>query len=89
VWTLLPSDLKNFDLSRDARRDLMESYVHKDFGKIAPALGVAAGGALISVAYRYWSAQDARTKAEDNLKTGKVTFEPRIFDRGLGFGMRW
>lgn len=88
VWTLLPDDVKAGGLSHDARRDLMRGYWTNDFGKIAPAVGVAAGGVALSLAFRFWSASDAGTRAEENLKSGAVAFEPALFDGHLGFRAR-
>ncbi len=88
VWALLPDDVKASGLSHDARRDLVRGYWTNDIGKIAPAAGVAVGGVALSLAFRFWSASDAGTRAEENLKSGAVVFEPAAFDGHWGFRAR-
>lgn len=88
VWALLPSDLKKSGLSRDERHDRMSDYLHNDPAKVAPALGVMAGGVALTLVHRFWAASDAKTQALANLESGAVTFEPALFQGGLGFRMR-
>jgi len=84
TWALLPDDVKASGLSFEGRHNVMKSYWTNDFGKIAPAVGVMAGGAALSLAYRFWSAGDARTRALGNLESGAVTFEPAAIDGRFG-----
>ena len=88
TWALLPDDVKAGGLTMDARHELMKSYWTNDFGKIAPAVGVMAGGAALSLAYRFWSAGDAKARAVENLNSGAVTFEPTTIDGRFGMMAR-
>ena len=88
AWSLLPSDLQNVGLSHSKRHDLMKSYWENDRAKIAPAVGVMAGGAVLSLAYSFWSASDAKAQARENLESGSVKFEPAVFDGHYGFRAR-
>lgn len=88
AWTLLPEDMKANGLSHDGRHNLMKSYWNNDFAKIAPAVGVMAGGAALSMIYRFWSAGDAKSRAVENLKSGTVTFEPTTIDGRFGMMAR-
>lgn len=86
VWALLPEDLKSGTLSHDERHARMEYYLEEDFNTIAPALGVMAGGVVLSTIHSIWAAGDAKKQAIDNVREGSVTFEPVAL--GLGFGLR-
>jgi hypothetical protein len=88
AWVLLPEDVRAAGWNHDARRDLMRNYFTNDFGKIAPALGVMAGGAVVSMAFRFWSSHDAKTRALENLNSGSVTFEPAAIDGHFGMMAR-
>ncbi len=88
VWALLPSDLQSTSLSHKARHELMQDYWASDPGKIAPAMGVMAGGVVLSVVHSVWASKDAKAKALANLESDAVSFEPALFDRGLGLRMR-
>lgn len=86
AWALLPSDLQDLDLSHGARKDLMRNYWVHEPGKVAASAGVMVGGMALSLAHRFWAAGDAADKAEANLASGQVTFEP---DLGWGhFGLK-
>jgi len=87
-WALLPGDLQSTSLSHEARRTLMKNYWQTDPAKVAPAAGVMAGGMALALLHSVWSSKDAKTKAQANLDSDKVTFEPTVFERGLGFRMR-
>ena len=89
VWALLPSDLQKWNLTMSARHSLIENYWTNDPAKIAPAAGVLAGGIALSLAESFWSARDARSAAVDNVKSGKVTFEPLDLTEGFGMRMRY
>lgn len=86
AWALLPSDLQDLDLSHGARKDLMRNYWLHEPGKVAASAGVMVGGMTVALVHRFWAASDAGEKAEANLASGKVTFEP---DLGWGhFGLK-
>lgn len=89
-WALLPDDLQDSSLSRSERRDLTHDYWEDgDGAKLLPAMGVAAAGITLSIVNRVWASKDAGETARDNIKSGKVTFEPKIYVVGnrFGFGM--
>lgn len=86
VWALLPEDLKSGTLSYDARHARMKYYLQDDFNKIAPSLGVLAGGLVLSSIHSMWAASDAKNQALENVREGSVSFEPVAL--GLGFGLR-
>lgn len=86
AWALLPSDLQNMNLSKEARSSLMRHYWVNEPAKVAASAGVMVGGMALSVVHRFWAAADAGDKAEANIASGKVTFEPEL---GWGhFGMK-
>ena len=88
AWTLLPTDLQSTSLNPDQRRDLWHHYWMTDPAKVAGTAAVLAGGLTLSVLHSVWAAKDARTQAEQNVVSGKVTFEPMLVGNQLGFGMR-
>ncbi len=88
---LLPDDLQDSSLSRSERRDLMRDYWEDgDGAKVLPAMGVAAAGFTLSVVNRVLASKDAGKQAREDIESGKVTFEPKIYLIGshIGFGMR-
>ena len=91
LYFLLPSDLKQWDLTHKERADLFRSYMNPDkIGEILPAMGVAAGGVVLSLLNSVFASHDAAVKARSNIDSGKVIFEPLVMGMmpGLGFRVR-
>lgn len=90
LYFLLPEDLKDGSLTRDQRHDLYQSYMtHDSIGEILPAMGVVAGGVLLSVINSVMASHGAAENALENIESGAVTFKPYInIGRTLGLGIR-
>jgi hypothetical protein len=90
MWYLSPDDLRDSSMTRDERRKAIHAYFEPDrIGEILPAMGVAAGGIALSIVNSVIASNGARSAAEDNIRSGRVTFEPSfaMMGRGLGMGM--
>ena len=86
AYTLAPPEILVSGLTKQARHDLIETLWSTNPEKMAPAAAVMAGGMTLALINQIWASRDARAQAVDNIKEGKVTFEP--YDMGTGFGMK-
>lgn len=89
LYFLLPEDLKDSSLTRDERHDLFKSY---DRDELLPAMGVVAGGVLLSLFNSITASRGAAENALENIETGAVIFKPYVNignTLGLGFRMHW
>jgi hypothetical protein len=92
LWYLAPPGLLDFSMTMEQRHAAMGAYLTKDrIGEILPAMGVVAGGALLSFINRAIAADGARKGAQANLASGKVKFEASLSMVGgmPGLGMSW
>jgi hypothetical protein len=89
-WFLLPSDLRDTELSHSERRALERDYMESDHEKVLPAFGVAAAGFALACVNHVFAARGAYFTATDNIASGKVQFEPQVFvvDGHCGLGMK-
>ncbi|GEM_PF-1821334 len=94
-YFLLPADLR-FDRtdylneSISVIKDRWRSHSLQDY---LPAIGVMAGGHLVDLLLRLWSADNAEKLAERRVKSGAFKVRP-FFERekhgfGFGMGMMW
>lgn len=93
LYFLLPEDLKQWDLTKEERKDIAHSYMTPDrIGEILPAMGVAVGGLVLSIINSILAANGAADSAQTNIDSGAVTFEPYVNVGnmlGLGFKLKW
>lgn len=93
LYFLLPEDLKDGSLTREERHDLYKTYMTPDnIDQILPAMGVMAGGALLSVFNSIIASHDAAENAFENIESGSVTFNPYLntgSTLGMGLRMNW
>jgi hypothetical protein len=92
LWYLAPANLLNFTGTMKERHAAVSAYMTKDrIGEILPAMGVMAGAAALSLVDRVVAAEAAKKRAEANLASGQVSFEPALFMAGgmPGFGMKF
>jgi hypothetical protein len=85
-YMLLPLEIRDTGLSRSERRDLVREYKDSDEEKLYASAGVMAGGMVLSVVHSLWAAKDAKRQAEENIESGKVTFEPSFYIGSHGMG---
>ncbi len=90
LYFLLPEDLKDGNLTKEERHDLYESYMTpNNIDEILPAMGVMAGGVLLSVFNSVMASHGAAENALENIESGVVTFKPYVnIGRTLGLGLR-
>jgi hypothetical protein len=92
LYFLAPAELLDFSGTREQRRAAVDAYMTPGrIGEILPAIGVIAGATALSLANRAIAAHGARNRAEANLASGKVEFQPSVVMSdgmpGLGLGM--
>jgi len=84
LWYLMPADLKNYSHSHAEHKALLRSYMTDDrIMELLPAMGVSAGGTILSLLNRAISAKQARSSAEKNITEGKIEFAPYLGLSGL------
>jgi len=90
LYFLLPEDLKDGSLTREERQDLKRSYMTPDnIDEILPAMGVMAGGVLLSVFNSVLASHGAAENALENIESGSVSFKPYVnIGRTMGLGLR-
>lgn len=86
AYEFLPDDIKN---ATQSKAGIEAAFDNATFEELLPSLGFLAGGALLDGILSSWSASGARRAAEENVRSGKVTFEPDLRVNALGafFGL--
>jgi hypothetical protein len=84
AWYLMPADLRTAMGSRDTMRAYM---ISGNMTKALPVMGVMAGGMTLSLVDAILSSRLAIAGARENIKSGAVTFEPRLMSSHSGMGM--
>ncbi|NCN05755.1 MAG: hypothetical protein GW949_09000 [Spirochaetales bacterium] len=93
VYLLTPSNLWDLSLTMEQRkanfRDYYNTLTAQEF---LPVVGVLTGGMILTSINGKISSSRARIQAEENIASGKVTFEPMVSlattGGGMTFGMR-
>ena len=98
VYFLLPQDLRfnQLDYFNTSYSDIKNRWESHTFMDLLPAIGVMAGGGLVSGALRVLSAKRAGKAARRNIEEGNITFEPKVMLSsygaaavGLGIGVKY
>jgi hypothetical protein len=91
LYYLAPPELLDFSGTREERHAAMSAYMTRErIGEIFPSLGILAGGTLLSFINSEIASHGARAKAQANVDSGKVKFEPNVtMAQGFpGIGMK-
>ena len=89
AYFLLPAELRfdQFDYLSATHTEIKALMASQSARAMLPAMGVAAGGAVVSGILRLVAAGNAGKLAIRNIGNGTVTFEPRIGFGGIGIRM--
>jgi hypothetical protein len=81
AYLLLPSDLQfnQLDYFSSDYSSIRGAWGNHSFVEYLPAMGVAAGGIVLSTIIRIISSGHAEEIARKNVESGKITFEPLPF----------
>lgn len=90
---LAPAELLDFSGTHEERHAAMSAYMTRErIGEVLPSLGVLAGGTLLSFINSGIASHGARAKAQANIDSGKVKFEPSVMMAsgfpGIGLRLR-
>jgi len=91
VYYTLPDDLRfdHIDYFRDSFSSISNAWNNHSIVDYLPAFGVFAGGAVVDLIIRQWSASNARQEATGRVDSGTVKFTPRIGIGAVGFSIAY
>jgi hypothetical protein len=79
-YFLLPVNVQfgQLDYFTASHSTIRTTWQSNPFTDYLPSLGVVAGGVAVEMVLRWLSSTDAAAAASSNVKSGKVTFEPKL-----------
>ena len=83
-WVLPPSvQWRNLNYLQTPFDEIRDRWLALTASELIPSISVSAAGSILSLALRYFAAEDARSRAIDAIEDGRVVFEPRPIVRTL------